>query len=150
MHLWRRMRAVAISWMTQSWHMPAVELGCLLVRSQWRATLAMRGTGVFSCATRFASCSGHSRREGGCFFACRGQRQPQPAPDCGDARSARRSLASGWRTRWALWPVNRVMGNRQPFALVELCKWKSLTETPAMAFKSAFRMHCERYPRDLS
>jgi hypothetical protein len=30
------------------------------------------------------------------------QRQPQPAPNCGDARSARRSLASGWRVCYAL------------------------------------------------
>jgi hypothetical protein len=30
------------------------------------------------------------------------QRSPQPAPNCGDARSARRSLASGWRTYWAI------------------------------------------------
>jgi len=28
------------------------------------------------------------------------QRQPRPVPNRGDPRSARRGLASGWRTRW--------------------------------------------------
>lgn len=89
MRPWRRMRAVAIGAMAWIRHMPAAQLGCLLFCIQLRETLAIRCTGVFGCATRFASSSGPSRREAGCVCACPGQRRKLPATKSGRAKRSR-------------------------------------------------------------
>lgn len=89
MRPWRRMRAVAIGAMAWIRHMPAAQSGCLLFCIQLRETLAIRCTGVFGCATRFASSSGPSRREAGCVCACPGQRRKLPATKSGRAKRSR-------------------------------------------------------------